>query len=627
VLLWSLVVVPLVAGSLLALTGRRADRLAPITGSGVAALVVALAVVAAVTRPAVSAPLLAGIRAGLAVDGLAAPMVVTVAGVALAVLGFAAGEPELRTARFVGLMLVFVAAMLATVTATTLVVLLMAWEFMGATSWALIAYHWREPVAVRAAHTAFLTTRTADLGLYLAAGAALAGGVGTLALAELPGTAAPWLHVVAAGVVLAALGKSAQLPFSFWLARAMEGPSPVSALLHSAAMVAAGAYLLLRAGPLLGATGWAGPAVAWVGAATALLLGLVAAAQRDLKQLLAASTAAQIGFVVLAAGVAGTAAGVLQLVAHAATKSLLFLGAAAWLVVLGTRDLGELRGAARRHPLVGTTFTVGAAALAGLPPLSLWVAKDAVLAAALERGAALYAVGLAAAAVSAVYSAKAVWWVWQPVPVVRAAEDLPGGEGRVPGEMPVPLVLLAAAAAGLGLLVLPPAVTPAPALWERVVSALVAVAAVAVALRAGDRLPEPRPLAGWLGLQRLAHALVTRPVLALARALARVDDHGLDRVVSAVPRAVLALAHALGAADHRGLDAAVNGTARGIRSLATALDRRGEASVDGAVRLVAAEARALGRLARRPQTGQLHQYYAQTAAALAVLALLVVVVR
>jgi NADH:ubiquinone oxidoreductase subunit 5 (subunit L)/multisubunit Na+/H+ antiporter MnhA subunit len=652
-LLWSLVAVPLVAGSLLAVAGHRADRLAPAAGVGLAAVVVALAVAAALARPAVDAPLLAGIRAGLAVDGLSALLVVTVAGVALAVLGFAAGEPELRTARFVGLVLVFVAAMLATVTATTLPVLLMGWEVMGAMSWALIAYHWREPVAVRAAHTAFLTTRLADLGLYLAAGAALAGGVGSLALAELPGAATPWLHVVAAGVVVAALGKSAQLPFSFWLARAMEGPSPVSALLHSATMVAAGAYLLLRAGPLLGAAGWAGPAVAWIGVATALLLGLVAVAQRDLKQLLAASTAAQIGFMVLAAGVGATAAGALQLVAHAVTKSLLFLGAGAWLAALGTRDLGELRGAARRHPLVGATFTVGAAALAGLPPLSLWLAKDAVLAAALERSTALYVAGLAAAVVSAGYSAKAVWWVWQPVPVVGSVEDLPTGEGQVPAAMRVPLVLLAAFAAALGLLALPLALDAAPALWERVVSALLAVAAVAVALRAGDRLPEPRPLAGWLGLERAAHALLVRPVLALAHALARfddrgldravvavprgvrgsaralaaADDRGLDRAVRAVPRGVRALARGLAAADDRGLDAAVIGTARATRALATAVDRRGEFSVDGVVRLVAAGGRSLGRLARRPQTGQIHQYYAQAAAALAVLALLVVVVR
>ncbi|MHA6631448.1 proton-conducting transporter transmembrane domain-containing protein [Pseudonocardia sichuanensis] len=603
--LWFLVAVPILAGTLLAVAGRRADALAPVAGVLVAVAVLVIAAAAALARPAVDAPLVAGIRAGLAVDGLSALMVVTVAVATLAVLVFAAGEAELRTARFVGFVLLFAGAMLVTVTATTLAVLLMAWEVMGAMSWALIAYRWREPESVRAGHTAFLTTRLADLGLYVAAGAALAGGVGSLALADLPSTGGVWLHVATAGLVLAALGKSAQLPFSFWLSQAMRGPSPVSALLHSATMVAAGAYLLLRLVPLLGVTGWAGPVVAWAGAATAVLLGLVAVGQADLKQLLAASTCAQIGFMVLAAGVGGVAGGALQLVAHAATKSLLFLAAGAWLVALGTKQLGELRGAARRFPLVGVAFTVGAASLAGLPPLSLWVSKDAVLAAALEHGGvALYAAGLAAAVVSAVYSAKAVWYVWQPTPPAPAVAE---GEptGRVNAAMRLPLVVLAALAATLGLLPLLTTgsleVVPAPTVWELVLSALLAVAAVAVTWRTAARIGAPRALRSWLGVESAAHAVFVRPTLALAHLLARFDDRVLDR--------------------------SVEGAARATAAVARGLDRRGEPSVDGAVRAVATGAGRLGRLARRPQTGQIHQYYAQAAAVLAVLALFVIVVR
>src|SRR5215472_6350744 len=211
----------------------------------------------------------------------------------------------------------------------------------------------------------------------------------------LAGASRPGRDVIMAGILAAALGKSAQLPFSFWLSRAMEGPSPVSALLHSATMVAAGAYLLLRMHPLLVASAWGAPVTAWAGAVTALALGLVAVAQADLKQLLAASTCAQVGFMVLAAGAGGVTAGVMQLVAHAAVKSLLFLAAGAWLAALGTRQLPALRGAARRYPLVGVTFTVGAAVLAGLPPGSLWVGKDELLAAALHTSPALYGAGLA----------------------------------------------------------------------------------------------------------------------------------------------------------------------------------------------------------------------------------------
>jgi NADH-quinone oxidoreductase subunit L len=606
-LLWGLVAVPLGAGALLALAGRRADRFAAPVSAMLAAVVVALAVATAVLRPAVDAPLLAGIRAGLAVDGLSATLVVTVGGALLAVLLVASGEPELRTGRFTGLMLLFAGSMLVTVTATTLAVLLMAWEVMGATSWALIAYHRHDGAAVRAAHTAFLTTRTADLGLYLAAGAALAGGIGSLGLAELPGTRGGWLHVVTAGVVVAALGKSAQLPFSFWLSGAMRGPSPVSALLHSATMVAAGAYLLLRLAPLLDTTGWAEPTVAWVGAATALLLGLVAVAQTDLKQLLAASTCAQIGYMVLAAGAGGTAAGTVQLVAHAATKSLLFLAAGAWLVALGTRQLDGLRGAARRFPLVGVTFTVGALSLAGIPPLSLWVTKDAVLATALDRSPALYGVGLAAAAVAAVYSAKALWFVWQPAqpytPGPHAVRPEQEPSGAVAAVARPPLAVLALLAAGLGLLpllgtgVLAPA--PEPDAWELALSAVLALAAAVLAWRLADRLPAPAVLSGWLGIERAAHTLVVRPTLALASALARFDDHVLDR--------------------------AVDGAARTTARTARALDRRGEHPLDAGVGGIAAGARALGRWARRPQTGQLHQYYAQASVGFAVLAALAVV--
>ena len=617
-LAWLLVAVPLVAGAVLGCTGRRGDRIAPAVGVSAAAVTLVLAILAAALRPAATAPLLAGIDAGLAVDGLSAILVVTVTAITLAVLLFAAGQPG-TGARFVGLMLLFAGAMLVTVTATGLALLLMGWEVMGATSWALIGFWWREPRRVHAANVAFLTTRGADLGLYLAAGAALAGGIGSLALAELPAATDPWLGLLTTGIVLAAIGKSAQLPFSFWLARAMEGPSPVSALLHSATMVAAGAYLLLRVQPLLAAAGWAEPVVAWVGAATAVVLGLVAVAQTDLKQLLAASTSAQIGFMVLAAGAGGVAGGTVQLVAHAATKSALFLAAGAWLTALGTKALPALRGAARRYPLVGVTFTVAAASLAGLPPLSLWVTKDEVLAAALERGPGLYVAGLAAAVISAVYSAKAVWFVWRPEPSAAEAgwDTEHAGTRNVPAAGRPALVALAAGAAGLGVLGFPPVAGAmkelvgasgevSPATWELVLSAVLALAAASATWWWGSRpVPVPaaarRTLGEWLGLEGAAHLLVVRPAMGLARALAAFDDRVLDRAVMAVPAAALWLARLS--------------------------ERRAELPVDGAVRAVASGARRLGVLARRPQTGQLHQYYAQAAVGLAVLALLVVFVR
>ncbi|GAA4862135.1 proton-conducting transporter membrane subunit [Actinomycetospora straminea] len=597
VLLVALLAVPLVGG--IALIVVRPPRGAVPAGLLIAAATVGLAVAAARQRPVGVVPLLDGIAAGFAVDDLSAVMIVLVAVALLAVLAFAAGEPALRSGRFVGLVLVFAGAMLATVTATTLPPLLAAWEVMGATSWALIAHHTGDPAAARGARTAFLTTRTADLGLYLAAGAILAGGVPTLAIDALPVVAGGWRDLAVAGVVVAAVGKSAQLPFSFWLAGAMHGPSPVSALLHSATMVAAGAYLLLRTAAGLDATDWAGPLVAWVGVATALLLGLVALAQSDLKQLLAASTSAQIGYMVLAAGVGAVPGGVLQTVAHGATKSLLFLVAGAWLVRVGSRELDDLRGAARRHPVLGVSFTVGAVALAGVPPTGLWVSKDAVLAGAAASSPALYAVGLAAGLVSAGYATKALWFVWRPSP--PATEDAAIGRAGARLQAAV-AVTLAVTAAAAGLLALGPDIlrpAPEPTVLELVVSGAIALVGVGVTWRAAGRFPAPAALRAWLGLERLAVAVSVRPALRLATALARLDDRFHHRVVLGAGRAAVRAADVVDRRVERGLDRGVDG--------------------------VAAGARALGRTARRPQTGQLHQYYAQAAVGFGVLAALAVI--
>jgi NADH:ubiquinone oxidoreductase subunit 5 (subunit L)/multisubunit Na+/H+ antiporter MnhA subunit len=623
--LWLLPVVPAGVGGVLALS-RGAERVAVPVSLAAAAVTAVLAAVAAMTRPEVSAPFIAGADIGLSVDALAALVLPTVGIVTFLVLVFAAGAdvggPTAGAspaggsrARFHGLMLLFAAAATMTAAATTLPALLFAWEVMGATSYALIGFWWRDEPRVSAGLTAFLTTRTADLGLYVAAGAALAGGAG-LTLAALPEASTGWRHVIAAGILVAALGKAAQLPFSFWLSRAMEGPSPVSALLHSAAMVALGGYLLLRVQPLLAATGWAAPATAWLGALTALLLGAVAIAQRDLKQLLAASTSAQLGFVILAAGVGSVSGGAAHLVAHAATKALLFLAAGAWLTALSTKQLAGLRGVARRWPVVGWSATVGALSLAGVVPLSLWATKDAVLAAARHESVWLYVAGLAGAALSAGYAGKMLWILWR-APAAET-EAHPGEEGAGSGEVVLlerlALVVLAAGAAVLGVLALPPLAarlaeavgdpaTPEASGWEMALSAVIALAAVVAVGR--WRAPAPGRLGtwlgGWLGLERLAHLVVVRPTLRLAGALARFDDHVLDAGVDRASAATLSLAGGAARADDRG--------------------------VDGLVERFGSLVGRLGAHARRPQTGQLHQYYLQAVAALAIGVLVLVALR
>lgn len=582
------VLVPAGVGALLTL-GSRNDRLAAPISIAAAALTCVLSVVAAVARPSVAMPFMAGTDFALSVDGLSSVVLPTVTVVTLLVLVFAAGDITESRRRFHGLMLLFASSAAITVTADTLPALLLGWEVMGAMSYALIGFRWREQARVSAGFTAFLTTRSADVGLYLACGAALAGGAG-LSLDDLAEASPGWRHVIAAGVLAAALGKAAQLPFSFWLSRAMAGPSPVSALLHSAAMVALGGYLLLRTEPLLASTGWAASVAAWAGALTAVALGLVALAQRDLKQLLAASTASQLGFVVMGAGVGMVGGGAAQLVAHAATKALLFLAAGAWLGALGTKDLDGLHGVARRWPVVGWTTTIGALALAGIAPLSLWATKDAVLASALKASPWLYAVGLLGAAVSAAYAGKIVVTIWQPPyrpATVRHLDEEEPGTRRVGPLETAPLVVLAVGAAALGVL------APAAPVAELVLTAVLAVGVVlAVAyLMPRGRLPEPAWAAGWLGLEAVARTVIVAPTLRLAGALAVFDDRLVDGMV----------------------DTMAGGTARVAHRAARVDDR----VVDGAVNAVAAAARALGRLARKPQTGQLHDYYFQAAAMLA----------
>ncbi|GGW04521.1 hypothetical protein GCM10010264_21610 [Streptomyces globisporus] len=619
-MLWALIALPLAAGTVLLLCGRRADRASAPAAVAVMLVALGLAVTAAYTEPAVRAALLSGLPAELSVDGLSGLLAVTVTAVTTLVLAFSATEfgPRESRGRFFGLILLFAGSMLVTVTAATLPVLLMGWEVMGATSWALIGYWWRDPERVRAANTAFMTTRTADLGLYLAAGAALAANPsGSLALSDLSGAGEPWRSLITAGLITAALGKSAQLPFSFWLSRAMAGPSPVSALLHSATMVIAGAYLLLRIEPLLEASGWGSTVVAWAGVVTAIALGLVAVAQTDLKQLLAASSCAQIGFMVLAAGVGGTTGGTLQLIAHAAAKSLLFLISGVWLTALGTKTLTGLYGAARRYRAVGVLFTVGALCLAGLPPLSLWAAKDVLLAAAFEEAPALYVAGLVAAVLSALYSAKALWFVWQPVPPAESVPDTEPGTRHVPSRALPPLAVLALACVALGVLafgptgaavsrVLDAAEQPTPKIWEWLLSAALALGTAGAAWIWGNRrVPLPtvfsRLFGSWLHVEPAAQLFLVRPVLALAHAASWFDD--------------------------RVLDAAVRGAGRGAVDLAHWSNHRLEAGVAGSVSRVAFASRSLGRLARRPQTGQLHQYLAQAVAALTVLALVFVFVK
>lgn len=622
---WFLVAVPLAsAGAVLLVRGDR-RLLLPIAVAGTAVAVVVGLVVALADAPVASWRWGPGLELGLHVTGLAKVMVVLVPAVALPVVAFAASSerdgPGL--ARLLALLQAFLGAMLLLVAARDLLTLLVGWELVAACSWALIAHDWRDAERPAQATQAYLTTRAGDVGLVAAAGVAVtAGAAGYADLGRLDGWQA---SVVGAGILLAAAAKSAQLPFSPWLFSAMAGPTPVSALLHSATMVAAGAYALARVVPALDGAAWLPDAVAWLGVATAVAGGLVALAQRDLKLALAGSTSAQFGLVLVAVGSGSVAAAGAHIVTHAAFKALLFLGAGVALHASGTLDLGRLR-LGRALPGVAGAFAVGAAALAAVPPLGGARSKEEILAAAAHHSAWLAVGVLLAGFLSTVYAGRLAVLAYGP-----GRDDLTGA-GPTAVERAA-IAALAVVTVGLSAMWLPGAgdaieratggTLAAGEAWELPMTMLLlvlAVAVVGVATHTGRLLVLlPRGLAtmaaGWFGLPTVARVLVDT-VLGLGRFLARVDDRVIDAGVRGAATLAAAFSRAVSWWGERGVDGAVLAVAGGAVAVAGASRLADERAVDGAVEGVARGTGAAGRQSRRLQNGLSHHYYVVAAAGL-----------
>ncbi len=629
---WSLVLVPL-AGAAVVVGARRQRRLLlPLAVAGATASL-AVGIWAAAAQPGAAWRWGEHLVLGLAVEGLARVMVVLVPAIALPVIAYAGASlgRDAGLTRLLSLLLAFVGAMVVLVAASNLLTLLVGWELVGMASWALVAHDWHDPQTPPLALHALLATRTGDLGLVAAAGVALAvtGTTDYRALGDLSG----WpVHAVAAGLLVAAAAKSAQLPFSPWLFSAMAGPTPASALLHSATMVAAGAYALARTVPLLGGASWLAPAVAGLGLATALAGGLVASVQTDLKRALAASTSAQYGLVLVAVGAGSTAAAGTHLVTHATLKSLLFLGAGVALHAAGTLDLRSL-GLGRALPFVAATFAVGALALAAVPPLGAARSKEDILAAAVHDSAWLGAGVLVASFLSALYAGRLALLAFGP----GIAEH----RGRSPGRSldndpiePPPAVerwalgALAAATLALSALWLPGAAElvegatggslVAGEAWELAASlATVALAGGLIALlyRRGRlatlALPERARagVAAWLGLPALARRVVVDPVLALSRILAAVDDRVVDAGVRAAVRVAGGLSRLLAWWGERGVDGLVQGVAGLTLRTASVSRATDERAVDRAVEQLARGTVRAGHQSRRLQSGLSHHYY------------------
>ena len=634
------------AGLIFALRGRP-RALGPVAVAVLAATV-AVGLWAALAEPVAVFRWSPAIELRLAVAGFGRVMVVLVPLVATPIVAYAAATETEGRPRLLALMVAFVGAMLALVAAADFLTLLIAWELVGALSWALIGHGWRDPENGRSAARAFLTTRLGDLGLYVAAGATFAAS-GSFAFDAIGGAASPAREMIAAGVLLAAAAKSAQVPFSPWLFAAMAGPTPVSALLHSATLVASGAYLLIRLEPALAPVSWFLPAVALVGIVTAISGGIVATLQTHAKRALAASTSAQYGLMFAAVGAGFPAAAGAQLVAHAAFKSLLFLGAGVAIHARGTAGLGRLR-LGRALPRIAVLSGVGALALAAVPPLGAAWSKEQVLAGAFDASAWLGGAVLVAGFLSALYAAR-----YQALVYGRAAVG-PGAAGpgadrlhpfRRPGRAETgSLAALAALTLALSLLWVPGAGRileeatggrlPESAPWETVATFAVLAAAFGLAwwLHRRGRLltlglgPVAQAAAGnWLGIPVAVSTLIVRPVVRLAAWL-RVFD---DRVIDAGVRRAAWVARAISGLSSRRVEITIDGLVHAIGAVTLSsasgsrvVDDRG---VDAAVEATGRGVGILGHQSRRLQTGESHEYFVILAAGLAVMAIVLAVYR
>ena len=366
------------------------------------------------------------------IDPLSVMMMLIVSGVGALIvaysIGYMDGEDEER--RYFAYMSLFVFSMLLLVQAGNLLLLLVGWGLVGLCSYFLIGYHHERPQAVAAAKKAFIMNAFGDATMALAF-FLLIQRTGSLSFGSAfqwaGGAEGSWaVNLVALGLLGGAVAKSAQLPLQTWLPDAMEGPTPVSALIHAATMVTAGVYLLVRTAPIFEQAGRVQDLAAGIGAATLLLAGLIALVQVDIKRVIAYSTMSQIGYMFLGAGLGAYANAMFHLMTHAFFKALLFL--AAGLVIhalVGEQDMRKMGGLRRFLPRTYVAFLVGALALTGIPPLSGFFSKDSILASALAAGwygQILFAAGLAGAFLTGLYTFRMVFLVFEGEPSPYARE-------------------------------------------------------------------------------------------------------------------------------------------------------------------------------------------------------------
>ncbi len=413
---------------------------------------------------------------GALVDAQSATMLLLVTLVSLLVqiysLGYLSDEPPAALGRYYAFQSLFAFSMMGVVLAPNLLQLFMCWELVGVCSYLLIGFWYHKPEAARAALKAFWTTKAGDAGLLIGI-VLLHQTTHTFDLVELRHLAESGaiplagLGVITFCIYLGAMGKSAQFPLHVWLPDAMEGPTPVSALIHAATMVTAGVYLLARLEWLFALTPQVLAIVAWNGAFTALLAAVLACVQTDIKRVLAYSTVSQLGYMMAAIGAGFAGAGFFHLLTHGVFKALLFLGAGAVIHAVGSNDVSAMGGLARKMPQTAIVFLVGTLSLAGVPLFAGFVSKEDVLGAVWAGGFTWPCFMLLGAAfLTAFYMFRVVFLVFfggrvptaERAAAVMDSHDDGHGSGHgaaqahdAPAVMTLPLWLLAAIAMAIGM--------------------------------------------------------------------------------------------------------------------------------------------------------------------------------
>ncbi len=398
------------------------------------------------------------VQFGFLIDPLSLLMLLIVTGVGSCVFLYSISymKGDTSYARYFASLSLFAFSMIGIVLSNNFLMLFVFWELVAVSSYLLIGFWFEKPSAADAGNKAFIVNRLADFGfllgilfIWMLSGAA--GAERTFNFLELARRLPEYMQngmITPAAMMIASLlvfcgvvGKSAQFPLYIWLPDAMEGPTPVSALIHAATMVAAGVYLMTRSFFLVAESPEALAIIANIGAITALLAGLLAVVQNDIKKILAYSTVSQLGYMVVALGLGSSTVAMYHLSTHAFFKALLFLGAGAMIHALHTQDIWEMGGLVKKMPVTAFTFLIGTAALCGIPPLSGFFSKDEILHLALEHNKLIFGVMLFTAALTAFYMTRAIWVAVLSPDRKHGRKDDHGHDA--PLLMKLPLIILA----------------------------------------------------------------------------------------------------------------------------------------------------------------------------------------